>query len=445
MDNPNAAGQSNPAAGGIGGPAPVPDTRLPRLVTAMATSTLGVYIALLTPLQLLLTLHLTQIVPEDGKMSATTAFSVVTGVGALLALFANPFGGRVSDRTSARFGRRRTWILTGALSGALVLTAMSWTTEVWQVVVVWCLVQTLTNFQQAATIALMPDQVPPGRRGSVSGILGLVASCGPLIGLTLVAMIRAPAVQWAIAAVACALGGVIAVLLVRERPLAERPDKMGLAELAHSFWVNPRRHPAFGWAWLIRFLLSCSFAANTYHAFYLMQRFGVAEDKVAGVVLQLSLLSTVVLAITAVIGGFLSDKLRRQKPFVAASGVFVAVSLSLMAFAPSLTFVFVAMAFIGVGTGLAYSVDTAMCVRVLPSSADAGKDLGVVNMANTIPQSVVPFVAAPLLALGGFSLFYVVLGVVGVLGAVAVVRIPEIGQEGDPRYALITRPAATVA
>jgi hypothetical protein len=44
-----------------------------------------------------------------------------------------------------------------------------------------------------------------------------------------------------------------------------------------------------------------------------------------------------------------------------------------------------------------------------------------------------------MLALGGFSALYILLAVLGILGALAVLRLPEIGNEGDPRWAVITR------
>jgi MFS family permease len=417
--------------------AAAPATPLPRLIAAMLASNVGALIALLTPLQLLLTLHLARIAGP----SAAAAFGVVTGVGALFALFANPLAGRISDRTAARFGRRRTWILTGALGGSLIVFALGFTTEVWQVAIVWSATQTLFNFQQAATSALLADQVPSNRRGTVSGTVGLAAAVGPLAGIAAVSAITDPVIQWAIVAGISAILGVIAVFLLRD-PQHPRPAGqagLGLTELAKSFWLNPRKHPAFGWAWLVRFLITCAYASGTYNAFFVMDRFGVAEDEVAGVVLSMSLITVGLLALTSIVAGPISDKVRRQKPFVIAAGVMAAVSLLLMAFAPSLEAVFVAVAVLGVGTGMFFSIDSALCVRVLPSSENAGKDFAIINMANTLPQSFVPLIAPAMLALGGFSALYILLAVLGVLGALAVLRLPEIGNEGDPRWAVITR------
>lgn len=413
-------------------------TPLPRLVGAMAASQMGAYIALLTPLQLLLTLQLTHI----AGAGAAGSFSVVTGIGALLALIANPLGGRLSDRTVARFGRRRTWILTGSLSGSLVLVAMAFTTQVWQVVVVWCAVQTLLNFQQAATSALLADQVAPDRRGSVSGLLGLATALGPLIGLAAVSGLHNSTLRWSIAAAGGIIGGVVSVLMLRDPQHHRSNDdpRLDLLELVKSFWLNPARHPAFGWAWAIRFLITCAYASSTYNAFFLIDRFHIGEAAVGGIVFLLSLLSVGILAIMSAVMGFVSDRLHRQKPFILASGVLAAVGLVLMASASSIAVVFVATAISGLATGIFFAVDSAMCVRVLPSAENAGKDLAVINMANTLPQSVVPLIAPTLLAIGGFGALYLFLAVLGIVGGLFVFRLPEIGREGDPRFALITKP-----
>lgn len=413
-------------------------TPLGRLVPGLMLSQIGFYIALLTPVQLLLTLRLTAL--ADGG-DATGAFGVVTGFGALVALVLNPVAGRVSDWTRNGFGRRRTWILAGALVGALALAALGVATAVWQVVVLWCLVQAVFNFQYAANNALVADQVAPERRGGVSGLIGLTIAVGPLLGLGVANSFTAgsPAQWWVVAGIAAVLAVVAVVLLRDPRATGPRPT-LDLKTLAQTFWLNPRRHPAFGWAWLVRFLITCAYASSSYNAFFLIQRFGIPTAKVGGTVLTLSLISVAGLALASVVAGYVSDALQRQRPFVIAAGAVAAVALTLQAFAPSLTFVYVATALLGLGTGMFFAIDLAMCVRVLPSEQDAGKDLAIINIANSLPQSFVPFIAPLLLAIGSYTALFLFLAVLAVLGAAAVLRVPEIGKEhGGSRAAVITR------
>jgi MFS family permease len=61
---------------------------------------------------------------------------------------------------------------------------------------------------------------------------------------------------------------------------------------------------------------------------------------------------------------------------------------------------------------------------VLPKARDRGKDLGVINIANSLPQVVAPVIAAPIVTyLGGYRTLYLVAAVIGLAGAVFVGRI----------------------
>ena len=420
---------------------PTAATPFGRLVGALIASYGGAFITQVVPPSLLLTLHLSHI----AGAGAAAAFSLVVGLGGFCALIANPLGGRLSDRTVARFGRRRTWILTGGLGAGLVMFAMIWTTQVWQVAVVWCVVQVLVNFQFASGAAAVVDQIPADRRGSTSGAIGFIAAGAPVLGLGAVSAAAGNLpLQWSIVGATASVGAIVAVLLLRDprHVPAGGVGRLGLVELLKSFWLDPRKHPAFGWAWLVRFLITCTFASATYNAFLLMDRFKYTAKDIAPVILQLTLTSIVPVAVGCFLFGWLSDRFRRQKPFVIGGGVVSAAALVLLAFASTLTTVFIATGLVGVGFGMFLATDFALCLRVLPNAESVGKDFAVLNIASALPASFVPFMAPALLALGGFTAFYLVLAALGLVGAVAVLRIPDIGQEGDPRFAPITRGGA---
>lgn len=63
---------------------------------------------------------------------------------------------------------------------------------------------------------------------------------------------------------------------------------------------------------------------------------------------------------------------------------------------------------------------------------DTGKDLAIFNIANSLPQSLVPFAAPALLALGGYPTLFLTLAALGLLGVVAILRVPEVGSENAP-------------
>ena len=57
----------------------------------------------------------------------------------------------------------------------------------------------------------------------------------------------------------------------------------------------------------------------------------------------------------------------------------------------------------GVGFQVFYSVGMAMMTQILPSAASRGQDLGVLNIASTVPQIVLPGIGAALLNTLGLS------------------------------------------
>jgi MFS family permease len=87
----------------------------------------------------------------------------------------------------------------------------------------------------------------------------------------------------------------------------------------------------------------------------------------------------------------------------------------------------VAAAVLGLGFGVFTSVDFALMTEVLPKAVDRGKDLGVINIANALPQVLAPALAAPIVTyLGGYPVLYGVAAAFGIAGAVLVFRIRSV-------------------
>ncbi len=85
----------------------------------------------------------------------------------------------------------------------------------------------------------------------------------------------------------------------------------------------------------------------------------------------------------------------------------------------------------GVAYGIYVGVDLALVVDVLPNPDDSGKDLGVFNMANALPQTVAPVIGAALLAVASatktnYDLLLYTAGVMALLGALIVLPIKKV-------------------
>ena len=165
-------------------------------------------------------------------------------------------------------------------------------------------------------------------------------------------------------------------------------------------------------------------SVTTYQAYLLIDRFGYTTDNVAGGVLIATLITTAGLVGGSSIGGWLSDRSGRRKPFVLGAGVIIAAALALIAISHTFALFLIAVLIFGVGEGTYLAVDLALATDVLPNPDDAAKDMGVLNIANALPQSLVPILAAPILAIGAggenYGLLFLCGAVVAIVGSTLV-------------------------
>ncbi|MFT2689639.1 MFS transporter [Clavibacter zhangzhiyongii] len=174
----------------------------------------------------------------------------------------------------------------------------------------------------------------------------------------------------------------------------------------------------------MRFLLTASaVTATNYLALYLIDDLGVAEADVANAVFVATLFNVIGVVATTFLAGWLSDRLGRRKVFVAVAALVAVVGLVILALAPSLAVVYAAQLVIGAGIGSFYAVDLALITDVLPSDSDNGKDLGVVNIAQALPQSLVPTAAGGVVAAFGYPGLFLSGAAAGILGALAAFRV----------------------
>jgi len=392
-----------------------------RWTAAIVLANVGVFAAWLGPIQVLLAKQSDAVAPGNKEF----VFGLVTGVGAAVSVVANPLFGALSDRTRSRFGRRVPWVLAGAVGGAIGLLVLAGAGTVAWMLLGWCLVQLFCNALLAAITAAVPDRVPKVQRGVVGGWVALAQTLGALVGVGLATAVGGVGVGY----LACAfflLVSVIPYLLKSgDQQLPERPALEWRAFLK-GFWVSPRRYPDFGWAWLTRFLLNLGNGLGTLYLFFYLQDAVQYDDPDTGVLILTAIYSLCVI-LTAVSSGSWSDRLGRRKVFVTWSGVVMAVGALVLAVWPTWTAALVGAVILGIGFGVYLSVDFALLTEVLPSARDRAKDLGVINIANSLPQVIAPAIAAPVVKyVGGYGVLYGLAAAVTLLGAVLVRQVRSV-------------------
>jgi MFS family permease len=403
-----------------------PNERVPRhWVLWLVLASIGLWSGFFGPIQVLLAQQSEAVSPDHKE----AVLSLVTGTGALVSTVLNPLWGAFSDRTTLRMGRRLPWVLGGAAGGAVAMLLLAGAHSVWSLVAAWALAQASLNAMLAAITATVPDQVPTQERGVIGGLLAIAQTAGVIAGSGIAAATGSIAAGYLTLAVVLVLTTVPYALDSRDIPLArELRTPFHWGRFLRGFWVSPREHPDFAWAWLTRFLMNLGNAILVlYLLFYLKDAVDLSDQQAEDAVFTLTAVYGVVTVVTALVGGWWSDRLGRRKVFVIWSGLIAAAALMMFAFVHTMPAAYVGAVVLGIGFGAYTAVDFAMITEVLPEAADRAKDLGVINIANALPQVLAPVLAAGVLALDlGYVGLYVLAAGVSVLGSVLVVRIRSI-------------------
>lgn len=427
----NASAEPAPAPA-VPDPLAEPVNRVsPGWITAITLANLGLFMAYFGPLGVLL--------PNQVQAAAgahrVIDFSWVSGLGAAVAIVANPLAGALSDLTHSRFGRRRPWALGGALATAAALCLVGRLHSVPEIAAGWCLAQVGVNSMQAGLAAAVPDRVPVAQRATVSGWIGIAQTVSVVVAATLVTMLGGYQGYLVLAA------GVVVLVLpfafsTADPPLrkADRPDfgwRSFTWSLAWSCWPGRSWAHDFRWAWLTRFLLVLGNAMAVVYLLYFLRRIGFSamypgHSAEQGLVLLLSLY-TVTVVVTTVIAGRRSDRTGRRRRSVVVGGVVMAAATMLVAAHPTLPVLLASSPVLGIGFGLYLSIDQALVTQVLPSAAERARSLGVISVASSAGQVVAPALAAPMVTyLGGFRTLYLCAAAVVLLGSASVSRINSV-------------------
>ncbi|WP_157252435.1 MFS transporter [Nonomuraea typhae] len=354
----------------------------------------------------------------------------VQALSAVAAMIAQPLVGVLSDRTRTRYGARTPWMLVGAVVGATAMCAAALSATIGGLVIAFMVLQFGFNAYQGPLSSILPDRVPVERRGRFSALIGLgtilAALLGPLLASAFASRIPVGYI---------AIGGVILLVIVAfvvlnpgaDNRRAARPAFSALT-FAKAFWVNPVRHPDFFWAFLGRLLLFASFAmTNSFNLYIAQDYIGLTREEAAHIVPLTGLAGLPGFLASTVIAGSLSDRLGRRKPIVLTGGLVIVCSAIIPFFLPSVAGLTISVILLTVGFGAFMAVDGALISEVLPDKDSYGKDLGVINIAATLPNIIAPVASGTIVTtFGGYDALYVAVTLVAAGGALSVLPIKSV-------------------
>lgn len=360
-----------------------------------------------------------------------TNLAIVTTTSFVFTLFAQPIVGAFSDRTRSRMGRRAPWMVIGTAVAAAFLIGLGSLQSILWITVFWVVIQVALNAMQGPLSAITPDRFPRSRRGVASAMVGIGTMAGSTIGV-IVAGILAANVGLAYSAF-----GIVVLLVTLGFVLFNRDYSSKNIELPPfrwkaffaGFWIDPRKHPDFAWAFAARFLFILGyFVAFSYQLFILTDYIGMSLKQANAQIGVISLASLATTVVSVALAGWLSDKLGRRKVFIYLASVLMIVGLAMPLLMPTITGMLLMSAINGFGFGLYMACDTALMTEVLPGGGvAAAKDLGILNVATNIPQALSPAIAAVLIgAVGGYPALFVFAMVCVALAALVLIPIKSV-------------------
>lgn len=377
-----------------------------------------------------------------GQQNATAVYGTVAGIVGLLVAVMGPLGGVIADKTRTKFGRRRFWMIAGSIGGGLSMLLIAFAPNIPVLVVGYCLTQFFYGMVSLSCFAIVPEQVEEKSFGKVSGILGAAAPAFVMTGQMVMGVFANTTVQQKLIAfiIIQLIFGVLASLLVKDNYVVrteKTTDKTLKRKSLRNFYPSVKQYPAFTWALLTKLLVNVSNAGLGLLTLFYIARFHLGEADIFKI-MGYTAPSIMLMVVAGILGGFLSDKVKKQKPFVIGAALVTGICLVAFAFSQNVTWVVVGNFIFNFGFGMYNAVENAIVNRVLPSKEDAGKDLSIVNATTALTTSVVNFAAPAAIALGaswfggdGYTFYFLVLAAFSVLSALAVIPIPEMSSNSE--------------
>lgn len=343
-------------------------------------------------------------------VSAEAALGTMNSIGCVFALVANVVFGALSDMSRFRVGKRTPWIVLGGIIGALGFLMIIQSHTLFMIIFGWCIVQVGINCLIAPAVAVLSDRIPESTRGTYSALYGasqvVGQQLGNIIGSSFIANIRTGLI---VGMIIFLFSGILTVLIwPREKSAANTVVERTWADVGRSFIPPTKNSRDFYMALLGRFtfIVGC-YMIQGYQLYILQKYCRLSDDQAASTLKIMALLSVITTILAAVVSGPLSDFLQKRKVIVAISCLIIALGMVFPFLMPTATGMYIYAALAGIGNGCYMSVDQALNVDVLPNAKEAGKDLGILNLANTIGQVIAPGCTTLVIGIfGGYRMIF---------------------------------------
>jgi MFS family permease len=340
-----------------------------------------------------------------GEAFAPTYVTLFETIPVLFAVLVQPTIATISDYTMSRWGRRKPYIVIGAILDVVFLWGFASTNLLVVMFAFIMLLQFSSNFAQGPFQGYVPDLVPKEQVGLASGLMGVMIVIGQAIGvgisaLGLMAVDASPFAKGAVGAgefaqqafllptIGLAVVEVVTmvplVLFIREGRAAPSREGRSWVQIAKSAWgTDILREHSYVWLLVSRlfFLMAASLPLSL-GLFYLRQSLGSSDKLAAAQSLLVVLVVGISTGLATLPAARLSDRLGRKNMIYAGAAIGIVGTIG-MAAAPVFEVALASLVLIGVASGSFLAVDWALMTDIIPK-VTTGRYMGISAVATGV-------------------------------------------------------------
>ncbi|WNO54298.1 MFS transporter [Stakelama saccharophila] len=342
-------------------------------------------------------------------------FTACLVAGAVAASLSNILFGWLSDRSLARGGGRRRWIAGGLIATAFAYAGFAAAADPVAIIVSVACFQTAINMALAPLFAIMADEIPDAQKGVAGGLLALGY---PVAAGVAAAVLRIDGLSEAmrLAIVFAALAAcIVPLMLTPARHIPEPVDTPLRRQMLEGDLAI---------AWGARILVQIAGAVLSLYLLYYFE--SLSPDPQPGLPVHVShvlMLAYLVPVPVAILIGRISDRIGRRKPFLLGLSVLTMLGLIGMALATGPTAGALTFGAYAAGSATFLALHSAFAMQLLPSPRHRGRDLGLLNLTNTLPSLIGPIVTWSLATPDDFDAALLALAGLALCGGLLVLRV----------------------
>ncbi|MBD2814445.1 MFS transporter [Xenorhabdus sp. Flor] len=409
----------------------VTDTEQPKIPVKLGIAlSLGALLWLSGYVGTLTVLLPTQIAIINDSQKATL-LATVSSLAMIVVTLVNIIIGALSDLTRSSVGRRTPWLIIGSVGAAVMLLCLSRAETLTSILTVWLVYQVFLNCIIAPMVAIIADKAAPRHRGVISSFYAAGIAVG-LYGGTFIAACFIDNINTGIFIMAgmTLFSGIICSLLIKEGSSKHfEKTSFDAKFLIRNFTPPVNDCRDYYLALTGKLLMVTGTSVISGLILYILTDYSGLKAGSEDIKYYLSSISIIMMItglITAASAGYIADRIGYIKLPVVFTCLITTTGLffPFVSSDPWTLLVYAVLA--GMGYGAFQSVDQALNVAVLPDPAHAARDLGILNLSNTVGQILGPIFAAAAISIYGYSLLFPVAGALSILGAVLIMLIRKV-------------------